>query len=73
MSVQQDIERLIDWYEANRPGVKRITVNVTRETIQRFAGKPTPGMPLSYRGFEIVCKHKSRRDQQRAASSEKTD
>jgi hypothetical protein len=59
MSAQQDIDKIIDWYVANKPEVKQIHVNVTPGTVWRFTGKPALGMPLIYREREIVCLKKS--------------
>lgn len=53
MSVQTEVDRIIDWYERNRPSVKTLLLNVRPQTVYKFAGKPTPGQPVSYRGFRI--------------------
>lgn len=55
MTVQRDIDRMVEWYKLNKPSVTRLVVNARPETIYKFAGKPMHGASIQYRGFEIIC------------------
>jgi hypothetical protein len=53
--VQQRVDKLIDWFEQNRPGyLEAINVGVIRRTAMRFARPAARGGELIYRGHVIV-------------------
>lgn len=62
MNTRTSVDRLIDWYEKNRPDAGRtIRVKVTSTTVQRFAHRPVDGKYI-YRGRQIVPLKKTARE-----------
>lgn len=59
MSIKKEIERLSDWYDANRPDVKVLRVEATKETVLRLFKPLAKGGPPQYRGREIICLRQS--------------
>lgn len=52
---QAAVDKLIDWYEQNKPDAgQQIKVKVCRRTAMRFAKSKARGGPLFYRGRELV-------------------
>ena len=61
MNARLQIERLSNWYDAHRPEVKIIRVNVKRATLLSWLdpfnlSHTDPARPLMYRGRRILCK-----------------
>lgn len=56
--LHDDLDRLIDWYEAHKPGAGgEIRVGVSRRTVMRWGIKPAArGGEIEYRGRRLLTK-----------------
>jgi len=52
-----ELDRLIDWYSANKPDVQQVAVNMCPDECREFANE-TNG-EFTYRGKTIIPKHKN--------------
>ncbi len=54
--IQDEIDKLIDWYKANRPEAgQEILVNVASKHLIKFARPIIPDVLYSYRGRRLRC------------------
>lgn len=53
MSVQSEVDELINWYEVHKPEVRTVVVACRPNTLRKFCRKQRKG-PFVYRGREIV-------------------
>lgn len=54
MSIRQDVNKLLDWYDENDKSVTRVPVLARPNTLRKFCKKKRGDPRLIYRGREIV-------------------
>ena len=64
MSIQADLNKLIDWYDANRPEVMEIAVKCRPATLKKFCRKKRGYDFVTYRGKKIIPIVKPLREEQ---------
>jgi len=52
-----ELDRLIDWYSANKPDVQQVAVNMCPDECEEFAREENG--EFTYRGKTIIPKHKN--------------
>ncbi len=53
-NIRTMVERMSDYLDAGRPGVKSITLKARRRTVMRYFEAKWRGGPIEYRGRELV-------------------
>jgi len=52
-----ELDRLIDWYSTNKPGVQQVAVNMCPDECEEFAREENG--EFTYRGKTIIPKYKN--------------